>query len=69
MNYDEIFQDNNFFRNVSEHEEEEEEFRFQEALRALAPNKYIYAFNWVFIDILQIVINISKDNLDHIWTN
>ena len=37
MNYDEIFQDNNFFRNVSEHEEEEEEFRFQEALRALAP--------------------------------
>ena len=39
MNYDEIFQDNNFFRNVSEHEEEEEEFRFQEALRALAPKK------------------------------
>ena len=38
MNYDEIFQDNNFFRNVSEHEEEEE-FRFQEALRALAPKK------------------------------
>ena len=37
MNYDEIFQHNNFFRNVSEHEEEEEEFRFQEALRALAP--------------------------------
>ena len=37
MNYEEIFHDEIFLRNVSEHEEEE--FRFQEALRALAPNK------------------------------
>ena len=50
MNYEEIFHDEIFLRNVSEHEHEEEEFRFQEALRALAPkNLYKISEKWTVI--------------------